>query len=281
MTSTEMLDKRSEADKTVFVGNLDSSVKEEILFELFLQAGPLKKVTIARDREGRQRSYGFVCYKHREAVPYAIALLNGTWLYGRPIRLQYRSGSSHSDGGAGPSDPPCEPHSTSTVFPESSMFQFSGLPEGRGPLQDPLYWNTMVGGYPSQQCPLNIPPPQPQYYLQPSALCPSAPPLFWPASGFPPWTPLPPGQQSLHPQPPGSSQMQLPLPPSPPEGQGGCADDAEHSKPRKRRRSRERRHRPEKHRSRQSADARGHTHAHAHTRGAEDGKTTQGMDFAQ
>uniref|UniRef100_A0A4W5RFY7 RNA binding motif protein 11 n=1 Tax=Hucho hucho TaxID=62062 RepID=A0A4W5RFY7_9TELE len=80
------------ADKTVFVANLGSSANEEILFELFLQAGPLKKVTIARDREGRQRSYGFVYYKHAEAVPYAIALLNGTWLFGRQIRLQYGTG---------------------------------------------------------------------------------------------------------------------------------------------------------------------------------------------
>lgn len=63
-----------------------------LLHRALFQAGPLKKVTIARDREGRQRSYGFVYYKHAEAVPYAIALLNGTWLFGRQIRLQYGTG---------------------------------------------------------------------------------------------------------------------------------------------------------------------------------------------
>ncbi len=29
-----------------------------------------------------------VYYKHAEAVPYAVALLNGIWLYGQPIRLR-------------------------------------------------------------------------------------------------------------------------------------------------------------------------------------------------
>ncbi|MEE6468188.1 hypothetical protein FKM82_008195 [Ascaphus truei] len=62
----------------------------------FLQAGPLTKVTIAKDKEGNFKSFGFVCFKHTESVPYAIALLNGIRLYGRPIKLQYRFGSSYS-----------------------------------------------------------------------------------------------------------------------------------------------------------------------------------------
>ncbi|KAM6986707.1 RNA binding motif protein 11 [Aplochiton taeniatus] len=95
---------QKESDKTVYVGNLGSSVKEEILFELFLQAGPLKRVTIPKDHEGRQRSYGFVFYKHAEAVPYAIALLNGTWLNGLQIKLHYYSGSSYQDNGCGHQD---------------------------------------------------------------------------------------------------------------------------------------------------------------------------------
>ncbi|MGH0178511.1 UNVERIFIED_CONTAM: hypothetical protein FKN15_078211 [Acipenser sinensis] len=60
-------------------------------------AGPLTRVTIAKDKDGKQKSYGFVCYKHREAVPYAIALLNGIRLYGRPIKLQYRFGCSFTE----------------------------------------------------------------------------------------------------------------------------------------------------------------------------------------
>uniref|UniRef100_A0A670Y2A6 Splicing regulator RBM11 n=1 Tax=Pseudonaja textilis TaxID=8673 RepID=A0A670Y2A6_PSETE len=79
-----------EPDRTLFVGNLDSRVKEEILYELFLQAGPVSKVTICKDKDGNPKSFGFVCFKHTESVPYAMALLNGIRLYGRPIKVQYR-----------------------------------------------------------------------------------------------------------------------------------------------------------------------------------------------
>ncbi|KAG9466705.1 splicing regulator RBM11 [Eleutherodactylus coqui] len=91
-----MFKRQEEADRTIFVGNLDCNVKEEILYELFLQAGPLTKVTIAKDKEGNLKSFGFVCFKHPESVPYAISLLNGIRLFGRPIKLQYRFGSSYS-----------------------------------------------------------------------------------------------------------------------------------------------------------------------------------------
>ncbi|KAL8190653.1 UNVERIFIED_CONTAM: hypothetical protein K2H54_057721 [Gekko kuhli] len=59
------------------------------------QAGPITKVTICKDKDGRPKTFGFVCFKHTESVPYAIALLNGIRLYGRPIKVQYRFGSSH------------------------------------------------------------------------------------------------------------------------------------------------------------------------------------------
>ncbi|XP_073524340.1 splicing regulator RBM11 [Phyllobates terribilis] len=92
-----MLRRQEETDRTIFVGNLDCNVKEEILYELFLQAGPLTKVTIAKDKDGNLKSFGFVCFKHTESVPYAISLLNGIRLFGRPIKLHYRFGSSYSD----------------------------------------------------------------------------------------------------------------------------------------------------------------------------------------
>uniref|UniRef100_A0A8C1VS64 RNA binding motif protein 11 n=2 Tax=Cyprinus carpio TaxID=7962 RepID=A0A8C1VS64_CYPCA len=77
-------------DRTILVGNIHSCVTEEILFELFLQAGPVDEVRIFRDAQ--QAPYGCVYYKHAEAVPYAVELLNGIWLYGQPIKLQRKTG---------------------------------------------------------------------------------------------------------------------------------------------------------------------------------------------
>ncbi|XP_053505640.1 RNA binding motif protein 11 [Ictalurus furcatus] len=84
-----MQESEGEEQHTVFVFNLSNCVREEILYELFLQAGPVRKVVIPKDRDGNQKSYGFVYYKHVEAVPYAIALLDGIWLYGCPITLRH------------------------------------------------------------------------------------------------------------------------------------------------------------------------------------------------
>ncbi|XP_029373669.1 RNA-binding protein 7 [Echeneis naucrates] len=85
-----------EADRTLFIRNLDSRVTEELLFELFLQAGPLIKTKIPKDADGKQKTFGFAIYKHEVSVPYAMQLLNGISLFGRTIHVQFRSGSSHS-----------------------------------------------------------------------------------------------------------------------------------------------------------------------------------------
>ncbi|XP_028275522.1 RNA-binding protein 7 [Parambassis ranga] len=84
-----------EADRTLFIRNIDTRVTEELLFELCLQAGPLIKTKIPKDADGKQKTFGFAVYKHEVSVPYAMKMLNGTMLHGRPIHVQFRSGSSH------------------------------------------------------------------------------------------------------------------------------------------------------------------------------------------
>ncbi|XP_077423135.1 RNA-binding protein 7 [Vanacampus margaritifer] len=100
-----------EADRTLFIRNLDARVTEELLFELFLQAGPLIKTKIPKDGDGKQKTFGFAVYKHEESVPYAMQLLNGTSLFGRTIHVQFRSGSTHnnSPGNSSPTSTP-NPH---------------------------------------------------------------------------------------------------------------------------------------------------------------------------
>uniref|UniRef100_A0A8C5N103 RNA binding motif protein 11 n=1 Tax=Leptobrachium leishanense TaxID=445787 RepID=A0A8C5N103_9ANUR len=98
--------REEEADRTLYVGNLECNVKEETLFELFLQAGPLTRVHIPKDQEGNHRSFGFVCFKHTESVPYAISMLNGIRLYGQPIKIRYRSGKTHTAESGNPSQDP-------------------------------------------------------------------------------------------------------------------------------------------------------------------------------
>ncbi|XP_010785698.1 RNA-binding protein 7-like [Notothenia coriiceps] len=86
-----------EADRTLFIRNLDSRVTEELLFELFIQAGPLTKTKIPKDADGKQKTFGFAVYKHEVSVPYAMQLLDGTSVHGRTLHVQFRSGSSHGN----------------------------------------------------------------------------------------------------------------------------------------------------------------------------------------
>ncbi|KAG7200516.1 hypothetical protein KM043_001080 [Ampulex compressa] len=77
--------------RTLWCGNLSNRVTEEILYELFLQGGPVQRVSIPKDRDGRQRSYGFVTYKHDVSVSYALDLFDGTMLFDKPINMKMRN----------------------------------------------------------------------------------------------------------------------------------------------------------------------------------------------
>jgi len=75
--------------RTLWCGNISDKVDEEVLYELFLNAGPLQKVFIPKDRETKkQKNFAFITFEHVESVKYAFNLLNGTELYRQSIKLQ-------------------------------------------------------------------------------------------------------------------------------------------------------------------------------------------------
>lgn len=79
-------------DATAYVGNLDPQVSEELLWELFVQAGPVVNVYVPKDRVTNQhQGYGFVEFRSEEDADYAIKVLNMIKLYGKPIRVNKAS----------------------------------------------------------------------------------------------------------------------------------------------------------------------------------------------
>lgn len=85
----QKLDVDEEQLRTLWCGGVAEKVDEEILYELFLNAGPLERVTIPRDKETKkQRNFAFVLFQHAESTRYAFDMLQGTKLFGQPIRLQ-------------------------------------------------------------------------------------------------------------------------------------------------------------------------------------------------
>ncbi|CAI5722623.1 unnamed protein product [Peronospora farinosa] len=70
-------------DATVYVGNLDDRVSEELLWELMLQAGSVSNVHMPRDKvTGCHQNYGFVEFRSEECAEYAVKVLNMVQLYG-------------------------------------------------------------------------------------------------------------------------------------------------------------------------------------------------------
>eukprot|EP01069_Polyplicarium_translucidae_P011246 Polyplicarium_translucidae@DN3710_c0_g1_i1.p1 len=74
-------------EATVYVGNLDAKVDEELLWELFCQCGPLRNVHIPRDKiTNLHQGYGFVEYVLESDAEYALRILNMVKLFHKPIR---------------------------------------------------------------------------------------------------------------------------------------------------------------------------------------------------
>uniref|UniRef100_A0A8C0B713 RRM domain-containing protein n=1 Tax=Buteo japonicus TaxID=224669 RepID=A0A8C0B713_9AVES len=97
------------------------------------QAGPVIKVKIPKDRDGRPKQFAFVNFKHEESVPYGLSLLNGIKLYGRPIKIQFRSGSSHASQDGNPSLSPHGAANTSpsgAPHPASNCSRYDRSPDG-------------------------------------------------------------------------------------------------------------------------------------------------------
>lgn len=69
-------------ERTLVVRNFDpDQTTEKLLRELCLQAGPLRKVVMRPD-------HAFIEFDHIESVGYAKALLDGVFLFGKPLSME-------------------------------------------------------------------------------------------------------------------------------------------------------------------------------------------------
>jgi splicing factor 3B subunit 4 len=79
-------------DATCYVGNVDEKVKEELLWELMLQCGPVVNVHMPKDKvTGIHQGYGFVEFRSEEDAEYAIKIMNMIKLYDKAIKVNKAS----------------------------------------------------------------------------------------------------------------------------------------------------------------------------------------------
>ena len=85
MSTTSPLDSRHN-DATLWVGNLDERVTDDLLFELFTQIGKVVKVSMVAELNIR---YAFIEFEYEEEVEYAMKIMKWIKLYGREMKLNY------------------------------------------------------------------------------------------------------------------------------------------------------------------------------------------------
>ena len=92
---------RKKAEKVagvkLFVGGLPHGASEDELRAIVEAHGEVRKVDIAKDKEGNPRGFAFVVFADPDEGRAAIKALNGTELGGRKLRFE----ESNSDGGRG------------------------------------------------------------------------------------------------------------------------------------------------------------------------------------
>ncbi|KAF2086818.1 RNA-binding domain-containing protein [Saccharata proteae CBS 121410] len=79
-------------EATVYVGNLDERVTDQLVWELMLQAGRIVNVHLPKDRVTQNhQGYGFVEFISEEDADYAAKIMNQVRLYGKAIRVNKAS----------------------------------------------------------------------------------------------------------------------------------------------------------------------------------------------
>ena len=92
--------------KSIFVGNLDFGVTEDMVKSLFEAHGAVERVTIMTDRDtGRSRGFAFVEMADAREADQAITALNGTNLSGRALNVNEARPKPERRGGPGGGPP--------------------------------------------------------------------------------------------------------------------------------------------------------------------------------
>ena len=88
--------------KSIYVGNIPFSAREDELEELFAEHGTVSSVKVITDREtGRPRGFAFVEMEDDAAADNAIRALDGRDFGGRPLRVNEARERARGGGGGG------------------------------------------------------------------------------------------------------------------------------------------------------------------------------------
>lgn len=80
--------KQHSTKKSIFIGNLSHTIKDESLWESFSSCGPISYVRVIREKgTGKGKGFGYVAFKDRSSIELALKL-DGTKCEGRKMRIK-------------------------------------------------------------------------------------------------------------------------------------------------------------------------------------------------
>ncbi len=94
----------------LFISNLDFSIDQEQLENIFNEVGNFTSIVIAVDKESRRsRGFAFVEMKDDESADKAVEVLNNREINGRPMKVSYDRGKNQDSSKAGEKTPQQRP----------------------------------------------------------------------------------------------------------------------------------------------------------------------------
>lgn len=199
--------KTTDIGAELFVGNLDPSADEKILYDTFSRFGPLLTLPkVARDDAGGSKGFGFISFGDFESSDAAIDNLNGQYILSNQVTVQYAfkkdgKGDRHGD--------EAERQLAAQAKKRNIAPEAQAMP--------PAFLN----GPPAQQS-VTPTPPAPAGFAPPASNMPPGMPAHHqhpqhaPPAGFaPPARGPSPYNAGMPHQPPGAGRGGVPLPPPP------------------------------------------------------------------
>ncbi len=95
--------KNQEVGANLFIGNLDESVDEKMLYDTFASFGVILFAKVMRDPDSAEsRGFGFISYDSFDAADACLSAMNGQFLANRPVSISYAykketKGERHGD----------------------------------------------------------------------------------------------------------------------------------------------------------------------------------------
>lgn len=99
---------------TVYIGNLDEKVSEQVLYEVLIQVGHLVDLHMPRDKKSNHhKGYAFAEYETKEIAEYAVRLFSGlVCLHNRTLKFAMSGQAMPSQNQA-----PLSPHVPNSALP--------------------------------------------------------------------------------------------------------------------------------------------------------------------